>query len=103
LDLLRREKKSGLIYAIGQRKSSWIVLQHLKMKRRAVLGVAVIGVFWDSESRRDELREESVRFFEGVTGSSDSIADDHPDPLLRKIFQEFRIGQGVGGSQSGLV
>ena len=29
--------------------------------KRAVLGLPVIGGFWDSESRRDELREECVR------------------------------------------
>jgi hypothetical protein len=32
-----------------------------------------------------------------------SVVNDHPDPLLCKNIQEFRIKQGVGGSQSGLV
>ena len=32
-----------------------------------------------------------------------SVVNDHPDPLSSKYFQEFRIRQGVGGSQSGHV
>lgn len=31
-----------------------------------------------------------------------SVVTDHPDPLSYRILQEFRIDQGVGGSQSGL-
>ena len=70
---LRRETKSGLIHAIGRRKSQKALLEHRIRKE---------GRFWDSESRRDELRENPKGFRididQGVMGSRGSLFVDLP-------------------------
>jgi hypothetical protein len=54
-----------------------------------------------------EAESPSVKMFgsghttDGV--SPFSVGDHHPDPLLCKIFHEFRARYGVGGSLSGPV
>jgi len=65
------------------------------VKKRAVLVSPVIGVFWDGESRRDELREEPVWVLRIPRGSSEPRGGEE----LRS--NSSNVVPGSGGSLSG--
>jgi hypothetical protein len=81
LKFLRRDPKSRLIHAIGRRKSQKALLEHRIRKE---------GRFWDSESQRDEQRENPKEF--RIVNPEGVNYEKNPEGVLRiRVLHSNRI------------